>query len=206
MHESNNEKAFEANKKDNVNHDIESDDHVLERDVEFSEYTSKENKELVADLRAKLKKSEDEKGEYLTGWQRAKADFINARKQDIEANKLLIKFAEANLVSEIIPVLVSFDIAFANTEAADDPSGDWKKGVEQIRNKLLAVLLEHNVEVIDPLGKQFDPSLAEAVGMMDTKNPNEDHVVLSVFQKGYKLHEKVISPAKVRVGRYSETA
>ncbi len=203
MDTSRNEKDFETKETDPITPESETDDRTLEKDAEFSEFTAKGNKDVVADLRTKLKKSEEEKGEYLTGWQRAKADFINARKQDQEANKLLVKFAEANLVSEIIPVLVSFDIAFANSETLENVPADWRKGIEQIYSKLLAILAEHNVEVINPLGKQFDPTLAEAVGMISTQNPEEDHVVLSVLQKGYKLHERVISPAKVRVGTHT---
>jgi len=179
----------------------EAQEMELEADTEYSEHASKD---IVADLRKKLKKSNDEKGEYLLGWQKAKADYINARRQDEESNKAAIKFAEADLISELVPVLDSFELAFADKKAIENLPPEWKKGMEQVRNQFQKILVEHNLEIIDPLGQAFDPRTSEAVGMVNTDKKDEDDKVLSVFQKGYKIHDRVIRPAKVRVGKYSE--
>lgn len=162
-----------------------------------------QHKDIIAALRKKLNKSEEEKREYLLGWQRAKADYVNTRKQDEQNNELVIKFAEARLLSELVPVLDSFDVAFADKEKTSNLSGEWIKGVEQIRNQLFSILREHKLEIIDPAGKPFDPREAETIGFIDTENPEEDDVVISVVQKGYKLHGRVLRPAKVRVGKHS---
>lgn len=162
-----------------------------------------QQKDLIAELRKKLKKSEDEKKEYLLGWQRAKADYINSRRQDEQDNELVVKFAEAKLLSELVPVLDSFDIAFASKEKTTELPKEWERGVEQIRNQLRSVLQEHKLEIIDPVGRPFDPREAETIGFIDTGNSDEDDMVISVIQKGYKLHERVLRPAKVRVAKHS---
>ncbi len=188
----------------NLNHEEtpEENDIELEKDSEFAAHEAHKSKDVVADLREKLKKAVEEKTEYLNGWQRAKADFINSRKRDEEDTRNAIKYAEAALIEELIPVLDSYDMAFGNKTAWESLPGEWRKGMEQIHNQLISILKSHNVEVLEPLGKEFDPKESEAVGMVDTKNESEDHVVLAVFQKGYKLHDRIIRPAKVRVGRY----
>jgi len=166
------------------------------------EYPNK-NKDIIADLRAKLKKAVEEKQEYLLGWQKTKADYINSRKQDEEDNRTMVKYAESALLGELVPVLDSFDMAFGNVAEVAKLPEQWKKGIEQIRSQLAGVLAAHNLEVIDPIGKEFDPREAEAVGMVSVTDEKDDHTVVSVFQKGYKLHGRVLRPAKVRVGKFS---
>jgi molecular chaperone GrpE (heat shock protein) len=78
--------------------------------------------EAVKKLKEKLKKSEAERLEYLTGWQRSKADLINARKRDETDRQEFTKYANENLISELISVLDSFDMAIGNKEA-------WKKPI-----------------------------------------------------------------------------
>lgn len=171
--------------------------------AENGEYPNQQ-KDIVAELRKKLKKSDDEKKEYLLGWQRAKADYVNSRKQDEQNNELVVKFAEAELLSELVSALDSFDIAFAGMEKTTGLPEEWVKGMEQIRNQLSSILREHKLEVIDPVGKPFDPREAETIGFIDTGNPEEEDTVISVVQKGYKLHGRTLRPAKVRVGKHSE--
>ncbi len=176
----------------------------FEPEIADSEEYPNKNKDVVADLRAKLKKAVEEKQEYLLGWQKAKANYINSRKQDEEDNRTMVKYAESALLAELVPVLDSFDMAFANeTEVAKLPE-QWKKGITQIRTQLAGILAAHNLEVIDPAGKEFDPREAEAVGMVPVTSEKDDHRVISVFQKGYKLHGRVLRPAKVQVGKFSD--
>ncbi len=184
----------------NENEAEESEDISVEQDAEYGEHVARKSKDLVAELREKLKKSDEEKREYLTGWQKMKADYINARRQDEESNKQTIKYAEADLIEELIPVLDSFELAVNNKDSAAGLSNEWVRGIEQIRSQLMNILSGHGVEVINPIGQPYDPRTAEAVGMIDTENADEDDTVLSVFQTGYKFHDRVLRPAKVRVG------
>lgn len=180
-----------------------SEELKFEPEIAATEEYPNKTKDVVADLRKRLKQAEGEKQEYLLGWQRAKADFINSRKQDEESNKQMVKYAEASLLTELIPVLDSFDMAFSNEAEVAKLPEVWRKGVEQIRSQLLAVLAAHNLEIIDPTGQDFDPREAEAVGVVETTDSAQDDKVVSVFQKGYKLQGRVLRPAKVKVGKYS---
>lgn len=188
----------------NLNHQEETTENDVEfvKDTEFAAHEAHSSKDIVADLRAKLKKANEEKAEYLDGWQRTKADYVNSRKRDEEGLREAIKYAEANFIEELIPVLDSYDMAFGNKNAWENLPVEWRRGMEQIHNQLLSLLKDHDVEILEPLGKEFDPKFSEAVGVIDTKNSDEDDIVLAIFQKGYKLHDRIIRPAKVRVGKY----
>jgi molecular chaperone GrpE len=181
------------------------DDIELENDAEFS---SSMNKDVVTRLRQKLKKSDEEKREYLLGWQKMKADYINSRKQDEEEKKAVIKFAESDLISEIIPVLDSFEMALGGqgqtAAGAGAVSEEWRRGIEQIRNQLHSILSDHGLKVLNPApGSHFSPHEAEAVGVSETDDASKDDTVATVFQKGYKLHDRVIRPAKVKVWKHN---
>lgn len=173
-------------------------DLVFEEDHEND---SSDVKDVVAKLRNRLKKAEAEKQEYLDGWQRAKADFINIRKRDEENNREFAKFARSDILLEIIPVLDSFDMAFANKTEWEKLPEEWRKGMERIHSQLLSVLSTSGLKELNPTGEEFNPALEEAAGFIDTDNEKEDGKVLQVFQKGYFLHDKLIRPAKVKIGR-----
>ena len=86
-------------------------------DLDESVVADESATETIKKLREKLKTTEKERMEYLTGWQRAKADLINARKRDEEDRKEFIKFANERLIEGIIPVLESFEMAMGNKES-----------------------------------------------------------------------------------------
>ena len=96
----------------------------------------------------------------------------------------------------------SFDLAMANKETWEVVSANWRQGVEYIYGKLLTILKQHDLTEINPLGQAFNPELGHSVGTIDTEKSDEDNMVLEVVQKGYKLHDRVIRPAKVKVGHY----
>ncbi|MFH1375190.1 MAG: nucleotide exchange factor GrpE, partial [Patescibacteria group bacterium] len=98
-------------------------------------------------LREKLKKCMSEKEEYLAGWQRARADFINARKEEEERRIELIKFSEADIIKDTLPVLDSFENAFKN-ENWQKLDKTWQDGIKLLYNQLLDILKKHNIEQI----------------------------------------------------------
>lgn len=157
---------------------------------------------LVKKLREKLKTAEKDKLEYLTGWQKAKADFINLRKRDEEMKEGILKYAKEDVLLQIIPVLDSFQLAFSNTQVWESISEDWRKGVESIYNQLVSVLEQNGVVQENPIGKTFDPKHSEAVGVIVTNKKDEDGKVLEVLQVGYNLNGKSIRSSKVRVGEF----
>lgn len=150
--------------------------------------------ETVQKLKGKLKEAEDKAKEYLDHLQRAKADFVNMRRRDEEAKAEFVKFAKSDVLSELIPILDSLTLAQAHGE----------KSVEPIYKQFMQILSKHGLEEDDPLWKPFDPVFHEAVGMIKTNKESEDHMILEVMQKGYILSGKVLRPAKVKIGQFSE--
>ncbi|MFA6432397.1 MAG: nucleotide exchange factor GrpE [Candidatus Paceibacterota bacterium] len=160
--------------------------------------------EAVKKLREKLKQAETEKMEYLTGWQRAKADLINARKRDDADRAEFTKFANERLIEGLIPVLESFDLAMGNKEAWEKVDKNWRQGVEYIASQLKKALNDAGLEEIDPTGQAFDPNRDEAAEYVPVVDEKQHHQIISVTQKGYSLNGKALRPPKVRVGEYKK--
>ena len=153
-------------------------------------------------LREKLKIAEAERAEYLAGWQRAKADLINARKRDEEDKKDFIKYANEDLIGEMLPVLDSFGMAFANKEAWEKVDKNWRTGVEYIYSQLISTLERFGVKLIDPKSQKFDPNYHISIESVPVTDKAQDGVIVEVVQKGYELNGKAIRAPKVKVGEF----
>ena len=156
--------------------------------------------ETVKKLRGQLKAALEEKQTYLTGWQRDKADFVNARKRDAEAQKEMIKFSNEALITELIPVLDSFNMAFANKDAWEKVDKNWRTGVEYIASQLQRALEDNGLKEIDPTGQKFDPIRDEATNFEPVTDAKLDGMVTTVIAKGYSYHGRVLKAPKVKVG------
>lgn len=183
----------ETNTKASANDVDAGDDVVFDEDAELGD------SQVVKKLREKLKTVVEEKQTYLDGWQRDKAEFMNARKRDEEAKQDFLKFAKLNVIEDILPVLDSFDMAMANKTSWESISAEWRSGVEGIYNQLLGVLTKQGVTSFGATGDVFDPNLHQSVSMVPTEEKAKDHTVALVLQKGYLLGGKVIRPAMVQV-------
>jgi molecular chaperone GrpE len=151
--------------------------------------------DAIKTLKEKLKKAVAEKQEYLNNWQRDKAEFMNVRKRDQEAQKDFARFSNENLISELIPVLDSFNMAMGNKEAWEKADKNWRVGVEYIANQLKKTLEDFGLKEIDPLGKPFDPMRDEAL-----EDGKQSDKVTTVVQKGYELNGKVLKAPRVKIG------
>ncbi len=156
------------------------DDSVVEE--EFS-------RDKIKKMKEKLKEAESKAKEYLDGWQRAQAEFVNLRKRDEEGRQDFLKFANAKLIEELMPVIDSLELSGGHAEP--------------IYKQLMQILKQNGLEELSPVGAPFDPREHEAIGVVATAKPEEDHKVLEVMQKGYILSGKIIRPAKVRIGELS---
>jgi len=152
-------------------------------------------------LKKELAQVKAEKLEVLTDLQKAKADFINMRKRDEEGNREFVKYAKEGVIADIIPVLDSFDMAFSNKESWESVSKEWRVGVEYIYNQLLSVLTNNGVTELNPMGEEFNPNLHDALEMVSTEDSKDDNKIIAVVQKGYKIGDKIIRPAKVKVAQ-----
>ena len=161
-------------------------------------------KDIVKKLREEVKKLQKEKEEYLTGWQRAKADYVNLQKDEESKRKELRNFVTLGLVEDLLPALDSFDMAFSNKEAWEKVDANWRSGVEYIRNQFIGAIESYGVSKIDQVNVAFDHNLHEAIETIITDDISKDHTVASVTQSGYKISDKVIRPARVKVYEYKK--
>ncbi|MDR3558617.1 MAG: nucleotide exchange factor GrpE [Candidatus Pacebacteria bacterium] len=184
--------------KDRPTADLDQDD------LDDSVVSEENSAESIKKLREKLKKSDAERMEYLTGWQRAKADLINARKRDEVDRADFIKFANERLIDGIIPVLDSFEMAMGNKEAWEKADKNWRIGVESIASQLKKALADAGLEEANPVGQKFDPMRDEAAEYVPVDSEDKNHAILAVIQKGYNLNGRPMRPAKVRVGEFKQ--
>lgn len=134
--------------------------------------------------------------EYLEGWKRAKADLENMEKRQREMQSDLVKFANAEMVVDLLPVVDNFERAFGSL-SDDDRLNSWVKGFEYILQQLLGVLNTHGVIKFSSAGELFDPEKHEAIEHVE----GEADKVIEEVVAGYTMHGKVIRHAKVKVGK-----
>ncbi|MEQ1561553.1 MAG: nucleotide exchange factor GrpE [Nitrospira sp.] len=175
------------------------DDVVFE---ENSEVTAPDLHAKLEKLRSRVKELEKKNTELLDSWQRDKAEFINARKNDENAKSEFLKFAKADLISEIIPALDSFDNAMKNKEVWEKVDANWRVGIEYIRTQLLNSLANHGLKVVNPMGEMYNEKRDEAIETVKVDNKEQDGKILDVVQVGYELNGKEIRAPKVKVTHF----
>lgn len=142
-----------------------------------------------------LKMLQDKCDEYLNGWKRAKADYLNLKKETEKRQGELIQFANAGLLAQLIPIYDHFKKAFEHVPKKEKEAS-WVIGLEQIYRQMETFLNNLGIEEIKTVGKIFDPNLHEAVSKKKVKGKKENEVVEEV-KPGYTLHGKTLYPAKV---------
>jgi molecular chaperone GrpE len=145
---------------------------------------------LLADAQAKA-------NEYLDGWQRARAEFANYKKRAEKERDEIYQNATVESLRKVLPIIDDFDRAVANVPA-DKADDELIKGFSLIHRKLLTLLDNAGVKVIDPVGQEFDPAFHEAIGRDESSDVHSGHITV-VLQKGYVYGDKVLRPALVRV-------
>lgn len=141
-----------------------------------------------------------EKEEYLAGWQRAKADFINYKKEEVKRLEEIAKYANAALLEELITVLDNFDLAIQ----ALKKTGEVDKGIYMIRAHLEDILRKRGLERINLTPPQaFDAAVMETIE--EVESSESPGTVLEEISPGYKLHDKVLRPARVRISKGKST-
>jgi molecular chaperone GrpE len=148
-------------------------------------------------LKEELAKVKLERQEYLDGWQRCKADSINARKEALASAERAATRIKENLIEDIIPVLDGFDMA-AGSPAWESIDPKWRGGIEQIRNQLLDILQRHGVERFGKPGETLDYVIHEAVEEREDI-AGESGTIAQVLRSGYRMNGRVLRPAHVIV-------
>lgn len=150
-------------------------------------------------LRQELEKAKAQAAEYLDGWQRARAEFANYKKRNEQERQELFKLADATLITRLLPIFDDFERAF-QTLPRSLLSFTWIDGVALIYRRLQAILEGEGLTLIETEGQGFDPLLHEAVISEESAEHQEGQIIGEV-QKGYKLGDRVLRPALVRVAK-----
>lgn len=155
--------------------------------------------ETMPSMEAMLKTAELAAVEHHDAWLRAKAETENMRRRaqtDVENAR---KFAVENFANEMLAVKDSLEAALM----VDTPSVEnLKDGVDMTLKQLSSVFGKFNLAEINPLGEKFDPHQHQAIGMLDSDQAA--NTVVTVLQKGYRLHDRTIRPALVMVAKARE--
>ncbi len=169
-------------------------------DVVFEPEENSAPADQLKKLRERLKTALAEKEEYLAGWQRAKADLVNMKREADTERKMRAKFAEEDVIESLLPVLDSFNLARGNKEAWEKVDENWRQGIEYIHSQLLRTLSERGLTEINPqIGSTFDIMKHAGVENIVTDDAEKDGMIAEVVQKGYELSGKVIRPARVKI-------
>lgn len=182
-----------------------------ERDIEFEENLedmAPEGANLsdkLKKIRAELKTCQTEKNDYLAGWQRAKADYLNLKREAEEHRTQTANWVKEGLFEELFPLADSFELAMGNKEIWEQAPENWRKGVEYIYLQLKNLLQNHGLEEIAPSkGEKFNPLEQHSVGVVPAKTADEDDQIDEIIKKGYKIKDRVLRPAQVRVKHWSK--
>jgi molecular chaperone GrpE len=156
--------------------------------------------ESVEELKQKLEAAEKQGNEYLEGWRRAKADYLNYKKEENGRLEQIAKYTGEDILKEMVSVLDSFDLGLRALEKA----GPVEKGVYMIRAQIEDILKKRGLERIKLApGDPFDPMTAEAIAEGDSEHP--PGTVAEEIEPGYRLYDKVLRPARVKLSKDKTT-
>jgi molecular chaperone GrpE len=162
----------------------------------------KEENGMPADATRSVESGDDAQAkaaEHLRDLQRLAAEFSNYRKRADAEKTDVIKYANADLIRRLLTVLDSFDRALEQLPP-ELQRFSWVEGIWLVERQLRAILEQEGLVPIAAAGRQFDPFEMEAVMYDESVNVPEG-TVISELQKGYKLHDRVIRPALVKVAK-----
>jgi len=163
----------------------------MEEDIK----NNKKEEEVVEKQESELGVCMKKCDEYLEGWKRAKADFLNYKKEEMGRISELMKFGSESIMLDLITVLDSFNlgVSLSSDEAT-------KKGMLLIKTQLEDILKRYGLEKISvERGGMFDPKIQEAIDEIVSDYP--EGVVAEEIEKGYTLNGKVIRPIKVKLSK-----
>src|SRR5438874_709243 len=158
--------------------------------------TRSELLERLTEVERELEAVRSDADEKERSWQRTAADFANFRRRTEEERGVMAQLSNAVLISKLLSVLDDFDRALASVP--EDAHEGWVDGIRLVERKLRTVLEGEGVTPIEAVGQPFDPNLHEAVVHEETSE-YPDNLVIDEVQRGYRLGDRVLRPALVRV-------
>ena len=150
-----------------------------------------------AELQAELERVKAERASYLDRAARLQAEFENFRKRNAKEQLDYREYALADALKTLLPILDSLDRALKTNAASLE---DFRSGIELIDKQFHDALAKVGVQPVSAEGALFDPTLHQAIQMVDTEDAEDNHVI-DELQRGYKLKDRLLRPAMVRVAR-----
>jgi molecular chaperone GrpE len=152
-------------------------------------------------VQGELQSKAEESADFLNKYKRSLADMENLRKRTVQEKQDSLKYANFNIVGDLLVVLDDFQRAidaFKEDESKDATS--FAEGIQMIEKQFADLLFtKYKVEKYGEEGEVFDPNLHQAMMMEEGKDKKE--IVTQVFRKGYKLHDRVVRPAQVKISK-----
>ncbi|MGO9518963.1 MAG: nucleotide exchange factor GrpE [Candidatus Korobacteraceae bacterium] len=146
---------------------------------------------------SELERLKAERAAYLDRAARVQAEFENFRKRNAKAQQEYRDYALADALKTLLPILDSLDNALKTNAASLQ---DFHAGIELIDKQFHDVLAKLGVEPVPAEGAPFDPNVHQAIQMVDTEEAEDNHVI-DELQRGYRLKDRLLRPAMVRVAR-----
>ena len=154
----------------------------------------------IETLKAQLAAAEQKAAENWDKALRAAAELENVRRRVERESANLQKYALERILADLITVTDSLELGLRAVAGENEETRKHLEGLQLTHKQLWATLERYGVSLIDPQGQPFNPEFHEAVSMLESAEVAPNHV-LSVMQKGYKLHDRLLRPAMVVVAR-----
>lgn len=154
------------------------------------------------DVSSEIQKLQEQAEKYKSDYLYLRAEFDNYRKNMIKDRADLIKYGAEKFIRDFLGVFDNFERALG-TQVTAENFPVFKKGVEMTASELKSILARHGVMEVPSEGQSFDPAVHEALGSEPSESVPEGQIV-KVFQKAYRLNEKLLRPAQVIVARKPE--
>jgi len=137
--------------------------------------------------------------QYLDGWKRVKADYVNLKKETDLKQLELARYANAELLKELLPLVDYFKQALKSVPA-EQIGLPWVQGIQHIQSKLEQVLAYHGVKELEVIGEKFNPEFHETVGeVADSKESSG--TIVEETRTGFMLYDKLLQPARVKIAK-----
>jgi molecular chaperone GrpE len=169
---------------------------TIDEDAKLEEIIEIKSGDLT-ELKEELESSRKQSEEYLDGWQRTQAEFLNYKKRIDRDHVQRQHDATGNVIKKFLVVSDDLERALKNSPKEGD-GANWAEGIELIYRKLETILSNEGITALNPEGQIFDPKFHEAISQEDSPN-HESGQIIEVIQQGYLLGERVLRPATVRV-------
>ncbi len=146
--------------------------------------------------------------EYLNNWKRATADLINYKKEEMERLAMIGNYAKESMIFKILPIIDNFYLAekqlpekLKSGQEGTAQSIEWTRGFLQIQKQIEDFFKKEGIEALEVVGKPFDPTMMEIVSEATGNENLAPGMVLEELQKGYKIQDKILRPAKVSISK-----